>query len=136
MRPIATSIRTQFVHDATRDAIRQALMGAQPIASFAVAAGTIAPQQPPTNSANWSGGGSTLTPITPAPATSGIPHAIIPPMEEIGLGSGVGSDGGFDLSSAPLQPKIGRATSELQSPDHLVIRLLLEKKKTNKHHYP
>src|SRR5260370_771956 len=25
-------------------------------------------------------------------------------MEEIGLGSGVGSDGGFDLSSAPLQP--------------------------------
>jgi len=96
--------RSQFVHDATRDAIRQALMGARPIASFAVAAGTIAPQQPPTNSANWSGGGSTLTPITPAPATSGIPHAIIPPMEEIGLGSGVGSDGGFDLSSGPLQP--------------------------------
>ena len=28
----------------------------------------------------------------------------IPPMEEIGLGSGVSSDGGFDLSSAPLQP--------------------------------
>jgi DNA mismatch repair protein MutL len=29
---------------------------------------------------------------------------MIPPMEEIGLGSGVGSDGGFDLSSAPMQP--------------------------------
>src|SRR5438552_9616856 len=27
--------------------------------------------------------------------------------------------------------EIGRATSELQSPDHLVCRLLLEKKKTN-----
>src|SRR5713226_5606611 len=51
--------RSQFVHDATRDAIRQALMSAR---------------------------------------------AIIPAMEEIGLGSGVGSDGGFDLSSAPLQP--------------------------------
>src|SRR5438552_11195708 len=29
-------------------------------------------------------------------------------------------------------PEIGRATSELQSPDHLVCRLLLEKKKTPK----
>jgi DNA mismatch repair protein MutL len=29
---------------------------------------------------------------------------VIPPMEEIGLGSPVGSDGGFDLSSPPLQP--------------------------------
>src|SRR5213082_2864965 len=66
--------RSQFVHDFTRDAIRQALMGARPIASFAVAAGTLAPQQPPTNSANWSGGVSTLTPITPAAAASGIPH--------------------------------------------------------------
>src|SRR5262249_36195075 len=33
-----------------------------------------------------------------------VPRAIIPAMEEIGLGSGVGSDGGFDLTSAPLQP--------------------------------
>ena len=30
--------RSQFVHDFTRDAIRQALMGARPIASFAAAA--------------------------------------------------------------------------------------------------
>src|SRR5256885_4895874 len=33
-------------------------------------------------------------------------------MEEIGLGSGVGSDGGFDLSSAPLQPIEQRFTFE------------------------
>src|SRR5262249_50063264 len=33
-----------------------------------------------------------------------VPHAVIPAMEEIGLGSGVGSDGGFDLTAAPLQP--------------------------------
>src|SRR5438477_2753239 len=96
--------RSQFVHDATRDAIRRALMGARPIASFAVAAGTVMPQQPHTNSVSWLGSGSTLAPITPAPASSGIPHAVIPPMEEIGLGSGVGSDSGFDLSSAPVQP--------------------------------
>jgi DNA mismatch repair protein MutL len=29
---------------------------------------------------------------------------MIPHMEEIGLGSGVGSNGGFDLNAAPLQP--------------------------------
>ena len=96
--------RSQFVHDATRDAIRQALMSARPIASFAVAAGTAVPQRPQANPSSWTGAGSSLTPITPAPAGSGIPHAIIPRLEEIGLGSGVGSDGGFDLSSAPIQP--------------------------------
>jgi DNA mismatch repair protein MutL len=96
--------RSQFVHDATRDAIRQALVGARPIASFAVAAGTAAPQKPQTNSSAWAGASSSFTPITPAPVDSGIPRAVIPAMEEIGLGSGVGSDGGFELSSAPLQP--------------------------------
>ena len=35
---------------------------------------------------------------------SGIPRAIIPASEDFGLGSGVGSDGGFDLTSAPLRP--------------------------------
>ncbi len=95
--------RSQFVHDATRDAIRHALINARPIASFAVAAGTLAPQQAQ-NSSSRAGSGSSLAPISPAPITSGIPRAVIPPMEEIGLGSGVGSDGGFDLSSAPMQP--------------------------------
>src|SRR6266567_3203014 len=93
--------RSQFVHDFTRDAIRQALMGARPIASFAAAA-TAAPQ--PAGAANgaFSGG------IMPAPVESGVPHAIITPMEEIGVGSGVGSDfgsgGGFDLTNAPMRP--------------------------------
>jgi DNA mismatch repair protein MutL len=96
--------RSQFVHDATRDAIRRALMSARPIASFAVAAGTTVPQRPQTNASSWTGAGSSLAPITPAPAGSGIPHAVIPHMEEIGLGSGVASDGGFDLSSTPMQP--------------------------------
>jgi DNA mismatch repair protein MutL len=95
--------RSQFVHDFTRDAIRQALMSVRPIASFATAAAAAAPFDP-TRTAGALAAASSLTPITPAPAESGIPRAVIPPLEEIGLGSGVGSDGGFDLTSAPLQP--------------------------------
>jgi DNA mismatch repair protein MutL len=103
--------RSQFVHDFTRDVIRQALMTARSVASFAAAAGAApasnfsAPQVP----ANGSKNGNTLSGgITPAPSESGIPRAQIPAMQEIGLGSnysGAGSDGGgFDLSNAPLQP--------------------------------
>jgi DNA mismatch repair protein MutL len=90
--------RSNFVHDFTRDAIRQALMGARPIASFAAAAATPAPQS------TGAGNGAFSSGITPAPIESGVPRAIIPPVEEIGLGSGVGSDGGFDLTVAPLRP--------------------------------
>jgi DNA mismatch repair protein MutL len=94
--------RSQLVHDATRDAIRQALVNARPIASFAAAAGTV--PAPHTNPASWSAATSSLRPVAPPPSQSGIPHAVIPPMEEIAPGSGAGSDGGFDLSSPPLGP--------------------------------
>ena len=83
--------RSQFVHDFTRDAIRQALMSARPIASFAAAAASSAA----TRNVNAAGGAAT---------SSVVPRAIIPAMEEIGLGSGVGSDGAFDLTGAPMQP--------------------------------
>jgi len=89
--------RSQFVHDFARDAIRQALMGARPIASFAAAAATT-PQTIRSGNGPFSGG------ITPAPVESGVPRAVIPPIEEIGVGSGVGSDGGFDLTIAPMRP--------------------------------
>ena len=93
--------RSQFVHDFTRDAIRQALMGARPIAIFAAAAAA-APQTAGAGNGTFAGG------IMPAPVESGVPRAIIPPMEEIGVGSGVGSDygsgGGFDLTGAPMRP--------------------------------
>jgi DNA mismatch repair protein MutL len=89
--------RSQFVHDLTRDFIRQALMGARPIASFAAAAGT-GPQTAGASLANFSG-----TATAPA-GDSGVPRAVIPAMDEIGVGSGVGSDGGFDLSAAPMRP--------------------------------
>ena len=92
--------RSSFVHDFTRDAIRQALMGARPIASFATAAGTGSAPQPLAPSATSFSSAN----FPDASAASAVPRAIIPPMEEIGLGSGVGSDGGFDLTVAPLQP--------------------------------
>ena len=87
--------RQNFVHDLARDAIRQAVMGARPIASFATAA-TATPQTSARTNATFPGG--------IASAESAVPRAVIPPMEEIGLGSGVGSDGGFDLTIAPMRP--------------------------------
>jgi len=93
--------RAQFVHDFTRDAIRQALMSARPIASFATVAATSAPNlvAPP---ATFSGG------FAGSNANSGVPRAVIPPLEELGVGSGVGSGyasgAGFDLTPAPSQP--------------------------------
>src|SRR5919109_5469333 len=92
--------RSQFVHDFTRDTIRQALMSARPIASFAAAATT----SPAPQAAGFGNGNALSGGITPAPAGSAVPRAVIPPMEDFGLGAGVGSDGGFDLSNAPLQP--------------------------------
>ena len=91
--------RSQFAHDFTRDTIRQALMSARPIASFAAAATTSpGPQTLGFGNGAFSGG------ITPPPVGSAVPRVVIPPMEDFGLGAGVGSDGGFDLSNAPLQP--------------------------------
>jgi len=89
--------RSNFVHDFTRDTIRQALMGARPVPSFAAAA-SVSSVTP-----GWDKGAS-FGGVTPAPEGSAVPRAVIPPMEDFGLGSGVGSDGGFDLSNAPLQP--------------------------------
>jgi len=91
--------RSQFVHDFTRDTIRQALMSARPIASFAAATTSLAPQ----GAADF-GNGALSGGITPAPAGSAAPRAVIPPMEDFGSSAGVGSDGGFDLSNAPMQP--------------------------------
>jgi DNA mismatch repair protein MutL len=94
--------RSQLVHDFARDAIRQALLGARPIASFATAAaGAMAPN-PAAPPASFSGG------LAEANPDSGVPRAMIPLMEELGVGSGVGSDysagNGSDLSGAPAQP--------------------------------
>jgi DNA mismatch repair protein MutL len=90
---------SQFVHDFTRDTMRQALMNARPIASFAAAATTTAaPQSAGSPNGGFSSG------IKPVPERSGVPPAVIPPMGDFGLGSGVGADGGFDLGGAPMPP--------------------------------
>jgi DNA mismatch repair protein MutL len=94
--------RSQFVHDFARDSIRQALMSVRPIPSFAAAA-SAAPQSPITAAANAFGSSSEAAVAISVTAT-GVPRAIIPAIEEIGVGSGVGSDGGFDLTSEALRP--------------------------------
>jgi DNA mismatch repair protein MutL len=96
--------RSQFVHDFTRDAIRQVLMGARPIASFAAAAGVgAASSATPINGSESDGADVGKAQITPANGID-VPRAVIPALQEIGLGSGVGSDGGFDLTGAPQRP--------------------------------
>jgi DNA mismatch repair protein MutL len=99
--------RANFVHDFTRDTIRQALMAARPVASFATAAA--ATLQPPAQSAGFaaagfSGAQENGDSLSANNGSSAVPRAIIPPMEELGLGSGVGSDSAFDLTSAPMRP--------------------------------
>jgi len=102
--------RSQFVHDFTRDAIRRALMATRPIASFAAAAtlgnAAMNPVAPP---ASFDNGYVERNPA------SGVPRAVIPAMEEMGVGSGVGSDyasAGYELSGAPTQPVPQRFTFE------------------------
>jgi DNA mismatch repair protein MutL len=100
--------RSQFVHDFARDSIRQALMSVRPVPSFAAAAAAIPAGSPPA--------GSTFSPAAfGAAAASGVPRAVIPAMEEIGVGSGDGSDGGFDLTAAPMQPAEQRFSFEPDS---------------------
>jgi DNA mismatch repair protein MutL len=87
--------RPSFVHDFTRDTIRRALMGARPVPSFAAAAGA---------TPVMAGTGIAFSGASAARTEAELPRDPIPALEEMGLGSGVGSDGGFDLSNAPMQP--------------------------------
>ncbi len=103
--------RSQFVHDFTRDTIRQALMSARSVASFAAAAGANGEGNGTgLKTGHFSGAGSdeaNEAGLKPGPykgADNGVPRAIIPAIEDIGVGSGAGSDGGFNLTTAPIQP--------------------------------
>src|SRR5258708_15381454 len=49
--------------------------------------------------------------------------------ERLRRGHGAGPDGGLDRARPGASSRSEEHTSELQSPDHLVCRLLLEKKK-------
>jgi DNA mismatch repair protein MutL len=128
--------RSQFVHDFTRDSIRQVLMNARAVPSFAAAAGAGATAA----TGNSIGLGANLgiiaaTQASPYPGSNGdatqphdaspqnsavapavsIPHANIPALEDVGIGSGVGSDGGFELTGAPLRPVAQRFSFESAS---------------------
>jgi len=95
--------RAQFVHDFARDSIRRALMSVRPVPSFAAATAAIPPGSPPAT--------STFSPTAFSAATSsGVPRAIVPAMEEAGVGSSGGSDGGFDLTADALRPVEQRFT--------------------------
>jgi len=87
----------QFVHDFTRDSIRQALSRARPITSFpGVAPGVAAPEGQPEGAAAAAGAGATNG--------AGLPRAVIPPMDA--AGPGLTSD--FELTPAPLRPEARR----------------------------
>src|SRR3974390_369236 len=85
-------------------------MATRPIASFAAAAtlgnAAMNPAAPP---ASFDNGYVERNP------EGGVPRAVIPAMEEMGVGSGVGSDyasAGYELSGAPPQPVPRRFTFE------------------------
>ena len=83
--------RSQFVHDAVRDAVRQALLAARPIPSFAAAAGTPVPEANPAFARSLPG---PLDPAWSAPAESATPRAAATGETGLGSGSGTGSDRG------------------------------------------
>jgi DNA mismatch repair protein MutL len=112
---------SQFVHDFTRDAIRQALSHARPIANFPEAFGM---QQAPAVAAAGASAGFGLGrgfgsvesfQSGPVPSVSGIPSAVIPPMASgfdsaaaPAMAPGEISEGGFELTGVPLQPEAQR----------------------------
>jgi len=112
---------SQFVHDFTRDAIRQALSHARPIANFPEAFGM---QTAPAVAAAGAAAGFGLGrgfgsvesfPNGPVPSVPGIPAAVIPPMANgfdsataPAIAAGGNSEGGFELTGAPMRPEAQR----------------------------
>jgi DNA mismatch repair protein MutL len=125
--------RSQFVHDFIRDSIRQVLMNARAVPSFAAAAGAGTAGNPGNGGFGMVPGVIAATQASPYPNSNGdatpenngnaqnsatavsIPHAHIPALADVGLGSGVGSDGGFELTGAPLRPVPQRFSFESAS---------------------
>jgi DNA mismatch repair protein MutL len=88
----------QFVHDFTRDSIRQALSRARPIPSFPGAAAS------PSAAESQQDGASAVVAAGAGHAGTGPPRAVIPVMNA--AGPAIASD--FALSSAPLRPEAQR----------------------------
>jgi DNA mismatch repair protein MutL len=100
----------QFVHDFTRDSIRQALSRARPIPSFAGVA--------PSAASNGEQGNAAIAAVAGANQSStGLPRAVIPPMGvppmdgmPMNAASATGSaiTGDFELTGAPIRPEAQR----------------------------
>jgi DNA mismatch repair protein MutL len=88
----------QFVHDFTRDSIRQALSRARPIPSFPGAATFISGAE------SQQDGASAVVAAGAGHAGTGPPPAVIPVMNA--AGTAIASD--FELSAAPLRPEAQR----------------------------
>jgi len=88
---------SQCVHDFARDAIRQALSKARPIASFAVPARPTAPAS----------GGQPGVAAAVAPAPMAPPRAVLPLSDAY-----PGASEGFALTEAPVQPETQRFAFE------------------------
>jgi len=99
----------QFVHDFTRDSIRQALSRARPVPSFSGVASTEA-----SNSATGIATAENIEAGAAAAAAAGmgsgngvLPRAVIPPMNAAGA-SGAAVAGDFELTGAPLRVEAQR----------------------------
>jgi DNA mismatch repair protein MutL len=104
----------QFVHDFTRDAIRQALVRARPVPSFAAVGLTSGAETPKQAMAAHVGAPSAPlgTGEAPTPYLGGAgapPRAVIPPPVTL-AGAGIAED--FQLSSAPQGPEPQRLRFE------------------------
>ncbi len=92
----------QFVHDFTRDSIRQALSRARPIPSFPGGSSSGAAAE------NQEGGAAAMAAAGAGSGNAGLPRAVIPPMN---LGASTGAapisttGGDFELTGAPLRPE-------------------------------
>jgi len=101
----------QFVHDFTRDSIRQALSRARPIPSFAGAAAASASAEA-REQGNDAAAASAAAGATAS--STGLPRAVIPPWDgpaanaspmNGGGSAGAAIAGDFELSAAPLRPE-------------------------------
>jgi DNA mismatch repair protein MutL len=104
----------QFVHDFTRDSIRQALSRARPIPSFAGAAPSIA-----SNIQEQGNGTAAAVAAGASQSSTGLPRAVIPPLDMPLVSeppvngtpmnaAGAAIAGDFELSAAPLRPEAQR----------------------------
>ncbi|HEV2522267.1 MAG TPA: DNA mismatch repair endonuclease MutL [Candidatus Acidoferrales bacterium] len=100
----------QFVHDFTRDSIRQALSRARPIPSFPGVAAAASNLAEPVN-----GAAAIAATAGANQSSTGLPRAVIPPLSghpfnAEGAASAVPLSGGgdFELSGAPMRPEAQR----------------------------